>query len=122
MNRREFVALAGGAVWAWPLTAGGQSSPPLSPVRQDWLDRHTETILEPELPIVNPHHHLWVRPGWRYLADDLLADTEQRTQHHCDGLCAGPFDVSAHRPGRNAPHRRDRVRQRCCGHVRQWSP
>jgi hypothetical protein len=31
------------------------------PVRQDWLDRHKETILEPELPIVDPHHHLWDR-------------------------------------------------------------
>ena len=75
MNRRDFVALVGGAVWTWPLTARGQSSPPLSPVRQDWLDRHKEAILEPELPIVDPHHHLWIRPGWRYMADDLLADT-----------------------------------------------
>jgi predicted TIM-barrel fold metal-dependent hydrolase len=45
------------------------------PVRQDWLDRHKEAILEPELPIVDPHHHLWDRPGWRYLLDELLADT-----------------------------------------------
>jgi predicted TIM-barrel fold metal-dependent hydrolase len=45
------------------------------PVRQDWLDRHNEPILEPELPIVDPHHHLWDRPGWRYLLDELLADT-----------------------------------------------
>src|SRR5215470_14624612 len=44
-------------------------------VRQAWLDRHKEPILEPELPIVDPHHHLWDRPGWRYLLDDLLADT-----------------------------------------------
>jgi predicted TIM-barrel fold metal-dependent hydrolase len=44
-------------------------------VRQDWLDRRKEPILEPELPIVDPHHHLWDRPGWRYLLDDLLADT-----------------------------------------------
>jgi predicted TIM-barrel fold metal-dependent hydrolase len=44
------------------------------PVRQDWLDRHTEPILEPELPIIDPHHHLWDRPGWRYLLDELLAD------------------------------------------------
>ncbi|HEV3374016.1 MAG TPA: hypothetical protein VG145_15835, partial [Xanthobacteraceae bacterium] len=44
------------------------------PVRQDWLDRHKEPILEPELPIVDPHHHLWDRPGWRYLLDELLAD------------------------------------------------
>ena len=33
-----------------------------------------EEILEPELPIVDPHHHLWDRPGWRYLLDELLAD------------------------------------------------
>src|SRR5215469_1392268 len=54
-----------------------------------------EAILEPELPIVDPHHHLWVRPGAaaaagddpsvhpftrvvarrpRYLLDELLAD------------------------------------------------
>jgi predicted TIM-barrel fold metal-dependent hydrolase len=45
------------------------------PVRQDWLDRRNEPILEPELPIVDPHHHLWDRAGWRYLLDDLLADT-----------------------------------------------
>jgi L-fuconolactonase len=27
------------------------------------------------LPIVDAHHHLWDRPGWRYLLDELLADT-----------------------------------------------
>ena len=74
MHRREFVAVLGGAISAWPLMASGQSSPPTSAVRQDWLDRHKEAILEPELPIVDPHHHLWIRPGWRYMADDLLAD------------------------------------------------
>ena len=75
MNRRDFVVVVGGAAWAWPFTARGQSSPPLNPVRQEWLDQHNEAILEPELPIVDPHHHLWIRPGWRYMADDLLADT-----------------------------------------------
>src|SRR5262249_53096801 len=44
-------------------------------VRQDWLDRRKEEILEPELPIIDPHHHLWDRGGWRYLLDELLADT-----------------------------------------------
>jgi len=34
-----------------------------------------EPILEPELPIVDPHHRRWDRPGWRYLLDELLADT-----------------------------------------------
>jgi predicted TIM-barrel fold metal-dependent hydrolase len=50
-------------------------SPTYLPVRQAWLDRRTEPILEPELPIVDPHHHLWDRPEWRYLLDELLADT-----------------------------------------------
>ena len=54
----------------------------------------SETILEPELPIVDPHHHLWdwrmrlahlpaqthpfdaiLRQSPRYLLDELLADT-----------------------------------------------
>ena len=32
-------------------------------------------ILEPSLPIIDPHHHLWVRGTWRYLIDDLPVDT-----------------------------------------------
>jgi L-fuconolactonase len=48
---------------------------PYLAVRDDWLARRTETVLEPELPIVDPHHHLWERPGWNYMLDDLLADT-----------------------------------------------
>src|ERR1700732_1836396 len=44
------------------------------PIRQAWLDRRKEPILEPDLPIIDPHHHLWDRPGWRYLLDDLLLD------------------------------------------------
>src|SRR5437879_10411627 len=50
------------------------------PVREDWLARWHEEILEPSLPIVDPHHHLWDRPGWRYLLDDLLADLN--SGHH----------------------------------------
>src|SRR3954469_5361233 len=34
-----------------------------------------EPIIEPELPIVDPHHHLWLRGGHTYLLDELLADT-----------------------------------------------
>jgi len=43
--------------------------------RADWLARVKEEPLEPELPIVDPHHHLWDRPGWPYMMPDLLADT-----------------------------------------------
>jgi predicted TIM-barrel fold metal-dependent hydrolase len=44
------------------------------PVREEWLATRQEEILEPELPIVDPHHHLWESPTWRYLFHDLLAD------------------------------------------------
>jgi L-fuconolactonase len=44
------------------------------PVRRVWLDRRKEPILDPKLPIVDPHHHLWDRDGWRYLLDDMLDD------------------------------------------------
>jgi L-fuconolactonase len=33
----------------------------------DWLGKLPEEILEPDLPIVDPHHHLWDHPGSRYL-------------------------------------------------------
>ena len=33
-----------------------------------------EPILEPELPIIDAHHHLFIRPGIRYLFEDYLED------------------------------------------------
>jgi predicted TIM-barrel fold metal-dependent hydrolase len=46
------------------------------PIREEWLAQWQEEILEPDLPIVDPHHHLWDLPDWdtRYLLDELLAD------------------------------------------------
>src|SRR5271165_3497039 len=53
----------------------GAATSPHLPVRQDWLDRRREEIIEPELPIVDPHHHLVDRPETgRYLLPQLLAD------------------------------------------------
>jgi predicted TIM-barrel fold metal-dependent hydrolase len=43
--------------------------------RDRWLAQVREDILEPERPICDPHHHLWDRPGSRYVLDELLADT-----------------------------------------------
>jgi predicted TIM-barrel fold metal-dependent hydrolase len=41
-----------------------------------WLAKQApEAIIEPDLPIVDPHHHLWDRANHRYLLDELLADT-----------------------------------------------
>src|ERR1700727_779468 len=44
------------------------------PIRKDWLAATQEAALEPERPIVDPHHHLWDRPGNRYLLHDLIED------------------------------------------------
>ena len=41
-----------------------------------WLARRVEDALDPALPIIDPHHHLWERPGDRYFLDELLADTD----------------------------------------------
>ena len=44
---------------------------------QAWLARRpSEAALEPELPIIDPHHHLWDTPQrGLYLLPELLADT-----------------------------------------------
>jgi predicted TIM-barrel fold metal-dependent hydrolase len=44
------------------------------PVREAWLAARQEEILDPAQRIIDPHHHLWDRPGWRYLLDEILAD------------------------------------------------
>ena len=50
------------------------SSPNYLPVREEWLQCLQEEVLEPDLPIVDAHHHFYDRPGWQYLLDDYLAD------------------------------------------------
>jgi len=40
----------------------------------NWLSLTEEPALEPELPIIDPHHHLWDRPNDRYLLEELVAD------------------------------------------------
>lgn len=45
------------------------------PTNEDWLGKVREEILEPGLPIIDPHHHLWDHPDSRYMLDELSADT-----------------------------------------------
>ena len=42
--------------------------------RNEWLAQVDEDVLEPDLRICDPHHHLWDYPGSRYLLDELLVD------------------------------------------------
>ena len=44
------------------------------PVRSGLAGTPHRTVLEPELPIIDPHHHLWTRDGNVYLLPELLAD------------------------------------------------
>jgi predicted TIM-barrel fold metal-dependent hydrolase len=54
------------------------NDPNLSPthlaVRPEWLSTRQEEALEPELPVVDAHHHLYARPNMKYLLDDFLLD------------------------------------------------
>jgi L-fuconolactonase len=42
--------------------------------RPDWLARTREEVIDPERVIIDPHHHIWDRPGSRFLFDEALAE------------------------------------------------
>lgn len=42
--------------------------------RPDWFAPVQETVMEPERPIIDPHHHLWNVNGHRYLAEEFLQE------------------------------------------------
>ena len=62
-----------------------------------WLDGAPEAILDPALPIIDPHHHLRDNPHGRYLLPELAADLasghniratvfiDSQTGHRTDG-------------------------------------
>jgi predicted TIM-barrel fold metal-dependent hydrolase len=56
------------------------TSPPLAHnqfvVRPEWLALRQEEIIEPQLPIVDAHHHFWNRDGKPYFLPELLADID----------------------------------------------
>src|SRR6201996_3281946 len=43
-------------------------------VNLDWLAKRREDIVDADLRIVDPHHHVWDMPGNRYLFNEALAD------------------------------------------------
>ncbi len=66
-------------------------------LKPDWLALHHEEVLEPHLPIVDPHHHLWDHAGNPYFLPHLREDlgsghnivatvfVECRTMYRADG-------------------------------------
>ncbi|MCP1289684.1 amidohydrolase family protein [Chromobacterium sp. S0633] len=44
------------------------------PVREDWLSKGVEAVIEPMLPIVDAHHHFYERPDWNYKEKEYLSD------------------------------------------------
>ena len=83
------------------------------PPDEAWLAKApAEPVLDPDLPIIDTHHHLWQRPDHRYLLHELLADL--RSGHNVVATvflqCHAMY--RAERPGGVAAGRRDRVRRR----------
>ena len=42
----------------------------------NWLAKTVEDILDPNLPIIDPHHHLWLRNDYSYLIPEFAADLD----------------------------------------------
>jgi alkanesulfonate monooxygenase SsuD/methylene tetrahydromethanopterin reductase-like flavin-dependent oxidoreductase (luciferase family) len=72
---------------------------------ETWLaKRPPEPILEPDLPIIDTHHHLWERPDHRYLLHEFSTTCAAATTrgHRVHGMS---LDVSRARSRRDAPGR-----------------
>src|ERR1700755_3005399 len=53
-----------------PSTRSGLYADP----NETWLAQHTEPVLDPGRPIIDPHHHLWDRGGVRYMMEEITDD------------------------------------------------
>ena len=50
---------------------------------EGWIDKVKEDVIDPERPIIDPHHHLWkgpknppgIKESYRYMLEDLWRDT-----------------------------------------------
>ena len=81
ITRRSFLDRAGKSALGGLAAAGAleglapkDASAQQGAKPQNWLTLTDEPALEPALPIIDPHHHLWDRPGDRYLLEELVAD------------------------------------------------
>ena len=84
----------------WAIYVESMATGRLGKEHAAWIAKIREDALEPDLPICDPHHHLWLdegHTGWPYALEDLHADTgaghnvvrtvflECRTEYRTDG-------------------------------------
>jgi predicted TIM-barrel fold metal-dependent hydrolase len=78
------------------MSAGTPTGPlPGSP---EWLDLVIEEVVDPDAPIIDPHHHLWPAGGaFAYGLDDLLADlgSGHRVVDTVFVECGAAYDLDA---------------------------
>ena len=79
-----------------------------------WLAKSAEEAIDPEQPIIDPHHHLWdrrprqamapdARTQQRYMADDLIKDTRGGGHNVIDTVfveCISMYRADRHDPER----------------------
>ena len=56
------------------------------PINEEWLEKVVEEAIEPELPIIDPHHHLWNTGNTYvdkpYMAEELILDLDSVSYTH----------------------------------------
>ncbi len=63
-----------------------------------WLSqRPEEDVLDPELPIVDPHHHFYQLPDYVYLLNDFISDLKSGHNVVGDDLSAGVLGLPPQR-------------------------
>ena len=77
--QRTGMAAAGGIALPGLLSASLRAeTEPNWITKPEWLNLTREPAIEPELPIIDPHHHLWDRSQLadRYMLEELIEDTQ----------------------------------------------
>ena len=78
ITRRDFInhgMYTAGGIALSTGASGLMANSAQAQTKNNWLALTKEAALEPDLPIIDPHHHLWDRPNSRYLIEDIVRDT-----------------------------------------------
>jgi predicted TIM-barrel fold metal-dependent hydrolase len=54
--------------------SGNLAKPRHIPIRADWLSLSDEEPVDPEVALIDAHHHLWDKPDGRYMREEMAAD------------------------------------------------